>query len=122
MLIVQLTILAPAALFAWRMHQRLEAGEKKLQDLSQRLQRVQQEAASKGSQWRDVEVAGQQGQQLFDFLGNLGQTGKVVTPLIIPESRKPELPPGWVPFKFNGLTYYYTPLSGSPLVSVNNAR
>ena len=93
--IVQLVILGAAALIACRMHQRLEAGEKKLQDLNQRLQRLQQEAASKASQWRDVEVAGRQGQQLFDFLGNLGQTGKVVTPLIIPQSRKPELPPGW---------------------------
>jgi hypothetical protein len=120
--ILQLMILAAAALFGWRIHQRLEASENKLKDLSENLQRFQQEAAGARAERANRETAAEQHHQVLDLLKHAADPGKVFAPLTNPASPKPEIPPGWVPFEFNGLTYYYTPLSASPQVSVNEPR
>jgi TolA-binding protein len=39
-------------------------------------------------------------------------------PATTTESERPEIPPGWKPFEFNGITYYLTPLAHEAEVSM----
>jgi len=93
-----------------------KAGKAELRDLNAKIQHLEQKTAELQSELKDLQNRPQ------SSVAVPGPSPVPVTPPVKSSFPHPQVPPGWVPFEFNGMTYYLTPLGHATQLSMSEAK
>lgn len=91
-------------------------GKAEVRDLRAKIQDLEQKTAELQSELKDLQ------NRPPSLLATPGQAPVPVTRPVKSSFPHPQVPPGWVPFEFNGMTYYLTPLGHAPQLSMSAAK
>jgi len=90
------------------------------QELNAKIERLEQKIAALQRELSDIRA--RPPQTVFVTRERIAEGIGSVIPAVPAAALKPEVPPGWKPFEFNGLTYYLTPLGEIPRVALNSGK
>jgi len=93
-----------------------KAGKAELRDLNAKIQLLEQKTAELQNELKDLQ------NRPPSLLAVPGPSPVPVTPPVKSALPHPQVPSGWVPFEFNGMTYYLTPLGHAPQLSMSEAK
>ena len=103
-------IIAAALVFARRPAQTQSDNGQKLEELKAQVGRLETKAAALQ---KELDQLHKQTPTVIYTPAN-----QLIPPATTTESEPSEIPPGWKPFEFNGITYYLTPLAHEAEVSM----
>ena len=116
-IVIVASMIAGAALLLFGVaNQRAVNGKAEVRDLRAKIQHLEQKTAELQNELKDLQ------NRPPSLLAVPGPSPVPVTPPVKSALPHPQVPSGWVPFEFNGMTYYLTPLGHAPQLSMSEAK